>query len=105
MLSPHPSYPLEMAAYGMSTISNTFANKDLSRDFANVVSLREASPAAWPTPCAALVDRREAAAMMQRWSLPCEHAFLGPANHDAVAADIAGWTAAAWEVAGDGDAG
>ena len=31
MLSPHPSYPpLEMAASGLITVTNNFANKDLS---------------------------------------------------------------------------
>jgi len=31
MFSPHPSYPpLEMAAFGMRVITNTYANKDLS---------------------------------------------------------------------------
>jgi hypothetical protein len=31
MLSPHPSYPpLEMAAFGVRVVTNTYANKDLS---------------------------------------------------------------------------
>ena len=42
MVSPHPSYPpLEMAAFGMRVVTNTYANKDLSRLSAN---LRSAQP-------------------------------------------------------------
>jgi lipopolysaccharide biosynthesis protein len=42
MLSPHPSYPpLEMAAAGIYTITNSFPSKDLSRRNANVVSIAE----------------------------------------------------------------
>jgi hypothetical protein len=45
MISPHPSYPpLEMAAFGMGVITNTYANKDLSSWHENIVSLRSNSP-------------------------------------------------------------
>ena len=40
MVSPHPSYPpLEMAAFGCRVVTNRFANKDLSRLSAAIVSV------------------------------------------------------------------
>ena len=40
MVSPHPSYPpLEMAAFGVSVITNQFANKDLASFNENIISL------------------------------------------------------------------
>ncbi len=40
MVSPHPSYPpVEMAAYGMVVITNRFANKDLGRQYENIISV------------------------------------------------------------------
>jgi hypothetical protein len=45
MLSPHPSYPpLEMAHSGVITITNSFANKDLSSWHENIHSLRRLAP-------------------------------------------------------------
>lgn len=39
MLSPHPSYPpLEIAAAGAFSVTNTFANKDLARLSPNIIS-------------------------------------------------------------------
>lgn len=44
MVSPHPSYPpLEMSAFKIKTITNTYANKDLN-DFSNyIISLKDCS--------------------------------------------------------------
>lgn len=40
MASPHPSYPpLEMSSFGVKTITNTFANKDLSAFNDNIISI------------------------------------------------------------------
>ncbi len=40
MASPHPSYPpLEMAHFGLRTVTNTYANKNLSRSHTNIVSI------------------------------------------------------------------
>lgn len=40
MVSPHPSYPpLEMSSFGVKTITNTFANKDLSSFNDNIISV------------------------------------------------------------------
>jgi len=54
MISPHPSYPpLEMAHFGLITITNRFANKDLSRFHDNIVSLEKLTPESL---CSALMD-------------------------------------------------
>jgi hypothetical protein len=40
MVSPHPSYPpLEMSTFGVRTITNCYANKDLSNFNENIISL------------------------------------------------------------------
>jgi len=45
MVSPHPSYPpLEMSTFGIKTITNTFATKDLSSFNPNIISLSSYSP-------------------------------------------------------------
>lgn len=45
MVSPHPSYPpLEMAAFGVRTITNRYANKNLSSFSENIVSLDSCGP-------------------------------------------------------------
>lgn len=45
MLSPHPSYPpLEMAAAGLITITNSYENKDLRLRSRNIVSLTDLTP-------------------------------------------------------------
>jgi hypothetical protein len=45
MISPHPSYPpLEMAAFGARTISNVFANKDLSSISSFIHSVESLDP-------------------------------------------------------------
>lgn len=45
MVSPHPSYPpLEMSSFGIKTITNCFANKDLSGFNQNIISMKNYSP-------------------------------------------------------------
>ena len=45
MVSPHPSYPpLEMASFGIKTITNRYGNKNLSDFSDNMVSLNTCSP-------------------------------------------------------------
>lgn len=45
MASPHPSYPpLEMAHFGMLTITNSFFNKDLSQLHDNITSIQHVTP-------------------------------------------------------------
>lgn len=47
MVSPHPSYPpLEMAHFGVLTLTNCFANKNLSTWHGNIESIAEFSPEA-----------------------------------------------------------
>ena len=44
MVSPHPSYPpLEMSTFGIRTITNRYANKDLSTFNSNIVSVENCS--------------------------------------------------------------
>ncbi|MBQ7066130.1 MAG: hypothetical protein IJN92_04855 [Lachnospiraceae bacterium] len=44
MCSPHPSYPpLEMAAFGMKTVTNTFQDKDLAAFSDNIISVSDVS--------------------------------------------------------------
>lgn len=45
MISPHPSYPpLEMAAYGLEVVTNSFNNKDLSLLTGNITSINILTP-------------------------------------------------------------
>lgn len=45
MISPHPSYPpLEMSTFGVKTITNSFANKDLSSFNDNIYSIDVCTP-------------------------------------------------------------
>ena len=45
MISPHPSYPpLEMAHFGLLTLTNSYANKNLSQYHDNIFSLEKLTP-------------------------------------------------------------
>lgn len=45
MVSPHPSYPpLEMSTFGIKTITNSYANKNLEKFNSNIISLNPCSP-------------------------------------------------------------
>lgn len=45
MISPHPSYPpLEMAAFGLEVITNSFANKNLSEGSPSIISIENLTP-------------------------------------------------------------
>ena len=45
MVSPHPSFPpLEMVHFGIMTITNRFANKDLSLFHDNFISIDDVRP-------------------------------------------------------------
>ena len=45
MASPHPSYPpLEMAHFGLRTITNSYANKDLAQSHPNIISVPDIAP-------------------------------------------------------------
>jgi hypothetical protein len=45
MSSPHPSYPpLEMAHFGLWTVTNDYANKDMSRSHTNIIAIKDIAP-------------------------------------------------------------
>lgn len=45
MISPHPSYPpLEMSTFGVKTITNCYANKDMSYFNDNIISVKNCDP-------------------------------------------------------------
>jgi hypothetical protein len=57
MSSPHPSYPpLEMAHFGLLTITNRYANKDLGPSHDNIISIPDIDA---PTIAAALAQACE----------------------------------------------
>ena len=46
MSSPHPSYPpLEMAHFGVRTITNSYTNKNLAASHENIISIDNIAPA------------------------------------------------------------
>ncbi len=48
MVSPHPSYPpLEMSTFGVKTVTNCYANKDMSSFNENMICLKDSSPKAF----------------------------------------------------------
>jgi beta-1,2-rhamnosyltransferase WsaF-like protein len=62
MSSPHPSYPpLEMAHFGVRTLTNRYFCKDLSRAHDNIVSLPDIAPGAIADALAAACAQFEAA--------------------------------------------
>jgi hypothetical protein len=62
MSSPHPSYPpLEMAHFGLLTITNSYANKDLSAFHDNIISVPDIDAATIGDALAAACARFEAA--------------------------------------------
>jgi len=61
MASPHPSYPpLEMAHFGMRTITNSYANKNLSLAHENIISIPDVAPATIASALAAACSNFEA---------------------------------------------
>jgi hypothetical protein len=61
MASPHPSYPpLEMAHFGMRTITNSYANKNLSLAHENIISIPDVAPATIASALAAACSSFEA---------------------------------------------
>jgi hypothetical protein len=64
MVSPHPSYPpLEMAAFGLETVVNRFANKNLGTMGVNVHSVGRLSPEALSAALAAACAAAQARGM------------------------------------------
>jgi hypothetical protein len=73
MISPHPSYPpLDMAAFGLRTLTNDFGTKRLGQDHPNIIGLSNLSPEFIATQLAALTadfDDCEADAEGSPWSV------------------------------------
>ncbi len=66
MVSPHPSYPpLEMAAFGMRVVTNSFGAKHLDRWSNHIYSLTDATPEKLSATLSSLIDRFDA--QQQRW--------------------------------------
>ena len=90
MVSPHPSYPpLEMAAFGMSVVTNRFQNKDLDGFFEGIRSVDTMSPSGVAV---ALVGACEAAVArdLQPWAIAgAGHPFVNGEGVSAVAPDLA----------------
>ena len=72
MISPHPSYPpLDMAAFGLRTLTNDFGTKRLGRDHPNIIGLNNLSPdfiARQLTALTAAFEEHEADSESHPWS-------------------------------------
>jgi hypothetical protein len=90
MISPHPSYPpLEMAALGMSVVTNGFGNKDLAARLPNVTSFSEFSPEAIATALTDQLDAWEARDMYSAGVLEEGSPFLATGEFGCLAHQIA----------------
>ncbi|MBV6895974.1 hypothetical protein KWH70_08760 [Xanthomonas campestris pv. ionidii] len=90
MVSPHPSYPpLEMAAFGMSVLTNRYDNKRLDEAVANVHSLQSMTPESICAGLSALVDACEERDMRSAPVAGAEHPLLALGSFDQIAAGVA----------------
>jgi hypothetical protein len=90
MVSPHPSYPpLEMAAFGMSVLTNRYDNKRLDETVANIQSLDSMTPEAICAGLRALVDACEARGMAAAPVAGVDHPLLADGSFDQIAAGVA----------------
>lgn len=89
MVSPHPSYPpLEMAAFGMSVLTNRYDNKRLDETTANIHSLESMTPEAICAGLCALVDACEAREMAAGPVAGAGHPLLAQGSFDQIAAEV-----------------
>lgn len=89
MVSPHPSYPpLEMAAFGMSVLTNRYDNKRLDETTANIHSLESMTPEAICEGLRALVDACEAREMAAGSVAGEGHPLLAQGSFDQIAAEV-----------------
>jgi len=90
MISPHPSYPpLEMAAFGMSVVTNRFANKDLASFSPNIYHVDQFSPEVIAAGIAREVAAWEGRQMQHTSLMAVSHAFLAEGGFDELAEQIA----------------
>jgi hypothetical protein len=86
MASPHPSYPpLEMAHFGVLTITNGYANKDLSSAHDNIISIRDIRPETIANATAAACKKFEVAPDIGWLAKTHMASFLAPGPVDCVA--------------------
>ena len=89
MVSPHPSYPpLEMAAFGMSVVTNRFANKDLANFSPNIHSAEQFSPEAIAVAIAREVAAWEGRQMRPINIIPEGGKFLAKSNFELIAEQL-----------------
>lgn len=73
MVSPHPSYPpLEMAAYGLRVLTNSFSTKDLSTFSRQITSISEFSAEGLATALIQLTHQFDQLSMQKRYFVPHE---------------------------------
>ena len=90
MVSPHPSYPpLEMSAFGMSVLTNSYANKKLSTAHKGIVDLEGMTPEHMAAQLSAICDAWEQREMMPIGSWPDDEGFLHGAGVGSMSARVA----------------
>lgn len=90
MVSPHPSYPpLEMSAFGMSVLTNSYANKRLSATHEGIVDLEMMTPENMAAQLSAICDVWEQREMMPRNSWPDDEGFLRGAGVESMSTRVA----------------
>jgi len=90
MVSPHPSYPpLEMSAFGMRVLTNSYANKRLSATHEGIVDLEVMTPEHMAAQLSAICDAWEQREMMPLGSWPDDEGFLRGAGVESMSARVA----------------
>lgn len=91
MVSPHPSYPpLEMAAFGMGTVTNAFLNKDLGGVFPGLKSAQVGTPHGIAALLGEECARAEQRGMMPYPVAPPNHRFCSGGGIEELAPELAG---------------
>lgn len=79
MASPHPSYPpLEMAHFGVRTVTNRYGAKDLSSSHENIISIADVAPESLAAGLAEACERFEAAPEAGWTARSLRPSFLDP---------------------------
>lgn len=89
MVSPHPSYPpLEMSAFGMTVLTNRYANKTLGTMRANVVDIETMTPESIARQLSMVCDAWEQRDMLANTCWPEDEEFLHGMGVEGVAAQV-----------------